>query len=344
MTQLSERDRTILAALIERHIATAEPVSSQELCTHYGFTWSTATVRNVVVRLEAAGYVSHPYTSAGKIPTVRAFRYFVESLLSRPEGLAETRRQAGFEILQEVRDTDKIIKLTAKVLAMTSQLLAISWVPEVQEARLAKIQLVRLTRRRLLLVMENLTGENFRQVFDLEDGFSADLLRQTTRLVNQRGRGRTAGELERLAQAPWPGIHRRLAALLRRALHWAGLNLNLLGQAEVVVEGAANLLQQPEFNDLAATRQLVSILDNREELVRPFKAPGLEQHGIRVVIGEDSQLQNMPPLALVTEAVPLAPAQCVRIGVIGPRRMAYHRIIPLVVGAAKAMVQAAGVK
>jgi heat-inducible transcriptional repressor len=340
MLPLTERDRLLLAALIERHIATAAPVSSHELCEYYGFDWSSATVRNVLARLEAAGYLEHPYTSSGKVPTVLAYRYFVEHLLRQDAVAPGGALPKAFEILREVQKREDLIQLTAQVLAVTSQLLAVSWLPVPSGERLKRIRLYRLASRRVLVAVETLSEAVFRQVVDLGEHAGLELLEHAARLINERGRGLTAPELERLSQAPWPGADRRLTTWLRRTLAWAVVQLQVNRRSEVVLEGTSNLIQQPEFNDLAATRRLIAMLDHREDLLRSFEVPGIEREGMRVVFGEDAS-GPLSALALITETVPLGPeGQWVRIGVIGPRRMAYQRIIPLVNTAARVLAHA----
>jgi len=340
MPVLSERDQRILAALIEQHIATAEPVSSQQLCVQYGFKCSSATVRNILARLEAEGFLNHPYTSAGKIPTVKAYRYLVEKLLSEPAGRDHRQRQIRFEILEQTQEIDKIVRLTAKVLAVTSQLLAVTWLSSGWEERLARIQLVRLASRRILLIVYTLAGEEFHEVFTLEKPVGVNLMQQVSQLVNQHGQGKTASELEALAQIDWADMDRRMRQLFRQALYWAGMNLHTPGQEELVIEGTSNLIHQPEFNNISATRQLVTLLDQRDEVIRSFEAPGIERQGIRVVIGDGPWAKQLPALSLVAEEISLNVRRRVRIGVIGPRRMAYNRIIPLVKCTAAALTKA----
>jgi heat-inducible transcriptional repressor len=338
---LSERERTILLAVIERHIATAEPVSSQELCSRYGFGWSAPTVRNEMARLEELGLLNHPYTSAGKVPTVKAYRFFVDQLLDThdPAG-GQDQNDLRLEILKQVRETDRIIKLTAKVLAMATELMAISWVPSLGKARLVGIRLSRLNARKVLLELVTSNPEEYHQIFDPGEPVSNRLISRVNEIINERCRGCAARELSRLAAAEWPGLDRSLLLLVRQALMLAGAGLSLPDQGEVVLEGASNLIQQPEFDNILATRQLVAFLDHREALVHSLEAAGAERPGIRVVIGEDGPDAGLPALSFVTDGVALAGRQA-WIGVIGPRRMAYNRIIPLVKQTALALAKAA---
>ncbi|MBN1594941.1 heat-inducible transcription repressor HrcA [candidate division FCPU426 bacterium] len=344
MLLLSEREEKILAAVIDRHIATVEPVSSQQLCRQYGFKWSTATVRNVLASLEAGGFLNHPYTSAGKVPTVKAYRFLVERLLSRQLSRDAKQGRIRFEILQQTQDMDRIIKMTVKVLAATSQLLAVTWLSFHPEERLARIQLIRLAPYRLLLIVRTLRGGEFHQIFTLDESIRPHLLQEVVRLVDRYGAGKNAAELGLLSGSDWPGLNRSMHALLQKALHWASCNLDTPSDNSMRLDGASNLISQPEFDNISATRQAMAFLDRRDQLLRSFMAPGIEGQGVRVVIGEDEGRRQMPALSVVTEEVPVGSRQAVRIGVIGPRRMAYGKIIALVKDAAAALTRAAALR
>ncbi len=336
-TVLSERDRAILAAVIERHITTAEPVSSSQLCNQYGFELSSATVRNIMARLEELEFLVSPHTSAGKIPTLKAYQFFVEKLMNEQHVADADQRQIKAEVLQQVQETDQIMKLTARVLAMVSNLLAVSWLPVYNDERLAEVRLIRLAPHRILLVVRTTLNYEHHQVFTCENA-KVRLIDQVAAGVNEWGMGKTAVELENLAQTDCPGMDRHMLALWRRALILIVENLNR--RESMVVEGTTNLIHQPEFDDINATRQLVAMLDHREELLRFFTAPAISRGGVHVMISEDQYPAKLPALAFVSYRVLLDQGRCARIGVIGPRRMAYSRIVPLVQYTAAALNQA----
>jgi heat-inducible transcriptional repressor len=338
-TLVSERDRFILEAVIERHTTTAEPVSSSQLCHQYGFDWSSATVRSIMARLEEAGFLASPYTSAGKIPTLKAYQYFVAELMNEQHVADIDQVQIKAEVLQQVQETDQIMKLTARVLAMVSNLLAVSWLPVENEERLAGVSLRRLAPHRILMVVRTTRNHEHHQVFTCEHTM-ARLIDQVAAGVNEWGLGKTAAELENLAQTDCPGMDRHMLALWRRALILIVGNLNLSRRESMLVEGTTNLIQQPEFDDINAARQLVAMLDHREELLRFFTAPAINRGGVHVMISEDHYSAKLPALAFVSYRVLLDHGRCARIGVIGPRRMAYSRIIPLVEYTAEALNQA----
>jgi heat-inducible transcriptional repressor len=337
---LSERDEAILRAVIELHILTAEPVSSSQLCLHYTLLFSSATVRNVMLRLEDAGFLSHPYTSSGKVPTVKAYRYFVGQLLRQPAmpGLDLPNLQS--EWLQRVQEVEQMIKLTAGVLAAVSQLLAVTWVGSCEEQRLRRVELLPLGSQKILLVAVTDFNPEAHHVLDCGEEVSRSVLAKVAALVNEHGRGLTSAELSELSRAPWPGLDRRIAEMLRQALAVLGASLQAPGRREVVVEGAANLMAQPEFQDVTAIRSFVSMLDHHEALLQYFAAPGLEHGGFRVVIGDENPQRGLPPLAYVTAGIALQGGLSARIGVIGPVRMAYGRVISLLGRTAATMARA----
>ncbi|MCD4813078.1 heat-inducible transcriptional repressor HrcA [bacterium] len=343
MELVLSREQTVMVAVIEQYIASAEPVSSQQLCRHYGFPYRSATVRSILATLEEKGYLIHPYTSAGKIPTVKAYRFFVEALLPPSGGDGMDRRRPYYELLKHVQEEDKLIGLTAKVLAVSSQLLAVTWMSSTIEERLAHLQLVSLSRHRLLVIVHTMAGDEFHKVFSTEETLGTLLIKQVADLVNRRARGRTADELERLAKVAWPGLERNTLKLLRRALRWTGMHLSGLDRA-VRIEGASNLMEQPEFNNLPATRQLLTLLDQREQFVRSLEAPGIERQGVRVVINERAMAEAMPVLSLVSEEILSRKSKTVRIGVIGPIRMAYGKIIPLIKNTADVLAEIINIK
>jgi heat-inducible transcriptional repressor len=337
---LSQRECAVLSAVIERHILTAEPVSSSQVCAHYAFGYSPATVRSVMVRLEDAGFLSHPYTSAGKIPSVKAYRFFVDRLLQGLELSTVGRPGLHPELLEQVREVDQMIKLTAGVLAAVSQLLAVSWVAGGARERLARVELLRLAAQKILLVTFTETAAEIHHVLEMPDKVNPELLARAARWINERGRGLSAQELGALAQGEWPTADRRLGELLRPALAAIRASLSAPTRTEVAMEGAGNLISQPEFNNVGTVRRLVSMLDRREELLQSFAAPGLERDGLRVVIGGENTQSGLPPLSFITIGIGLQTGQSACLGVIGPMRMAYGRIISLLGSTAATVARA----
>ncbi len=338
---INERDWAVLAAMIERHILTAEPVSSHQICAHYPLGCSSATIRNSMVRLEEADFLSHPYTSSGKIPTVKAYRYFVEKILQISGGESLEVQQLRAELLQRVQDVEHIMKLTAAVLATVSNLLAVSWVAEGPDERLMRVELARLSPQKLLLMAHTSYQHEVHHMFEFHEAINAEVLEHVVALVNQHGCGLGAAELAVLSHAEWPGLDQRIAELVRQALTIIGSRLKGQGSDDMVVQGTANLISQPEFKDVGLIRRLVGLLDHRQELLQSFAAPGIERNGLRVVIGGDEG-NGFPPLSFITIGIRLQGGREARLGVVGPMRMEYRRVIPLLEQTAETLAQVLG--
>lgn len=325
---LGERDRAVLTALVERYVATAEPVSSAQLCAACRLECSSATVRNAMARLEDAGFLSHPYTSAGKVPTVKAYRWYVDQLLQRrtwAEGGGVPLPPAW---LEQVQAADLVLKLTTGVIAAASQLLAVGWVIGQPAERLERVDLVRISPRRVLVVILTRSGSEVQHLLETEGPAHPALLETLTAWINAHARGCSAAELRDLERTGWPQAERRLRELLRRTLAAIGANLTVPAPAGVAVAGAGNLIAQPEFNSIGAARRLVDWLDRREALLQSLDAPGPEHHGLRVAISVDPA-EGLPPLACLTVGLELPSGRQARMGVVGPVRMAYERVLTL---------------
>ncbi len=325
---LSERERAVLTALVEQHVATAEPVGSAQLCAASRFACSSATVRNAMARLEAAGFLSHPYTSAGKVPTVKAYRWFVDQLLQRRTWAESGGVPLPPAWLEQVQAADLVLKQTTGVIAAASQLLAVGWVTGQPAERLERVDLVRVSSRRVLMVILTRSGSEVQHLLETEGPAGPTLLQTVTSWVNAHARGCSAAELRDLERTDWPQAERRLSELLRRTLAAIGANLTVPAPAGVAVAGAGNLIAQPEFNSIGAARRLVDWLDHREALLQSLDAPGPEHHGLRVAISA-APAEGLPPLACLTVGLELPSGRRARMGVVGPMRMAYGRVLAL---------------
>ena len=340
---LSEREERLLDAVIERHLLTAEPVSSSQIAEQGQLAVSSATIRNLMGRLESLGFLSHPYTSAGKVPTAGAYRHFVERVLDSGRILNPEWAALRTELIRRVREVDQIVHLAAGVLAAVTQLLAVGWVEEgLTPGRLARVELIRLAPRRLLVVTLTTAGDEFHQTLEMNIRVGTEVLRRVAAMINEHGRGRTAEELDRLASRAWPGTDRRVLELFRQALLHAGFQLQQGDRAGVAMEGTGNLISQPEFRDVAAVRGLVEFLERRQDVVRAFSSPGLEHGALRAVVGEMLASRPTPALSLLTIALPLDARRTARLGVVGPMRMAYARVLSVLHETAETLTEALG--
>jgi heat-inducible transcriptional repressor len=335
--ELSSRAQSVLCAVVSEFIASGEPVGSRTLAKKYGFDLSAATIRNVLADLEDAGYLEQPHTSAGRVPTPAAFRLFIDALMRMRElSGAETGRIAKW--LAELEPGVDIRRETARLLSDLTGTAAVLARPRPETRTLLKLQLIPIRGRELLSVIVMSDGSVLNRYVSLDRPLSAAELERLHNMLETAVEGRTLGGIreyfaESLAQ------HRDELNSLRRL----GVSLveAALGAAQVrtdlVIEGQVRLLDRPEFSSGDRMRELVRALDDRERLVGLLDRI-LAASNVQVFLGEEVSVGHGLPVSLV--AAPYRDEQGNpggAVGVLGPTRMDYPTVVPLVGAMARAM-------
>lgn len=327
---LSDRERRVLEAVIETYIATAEPAGSHTVARRCALGISPASIRSTMSELEAKGYLYHPHTSAGRIPTDRAYRLYVDSRGRGTPPDAQTREHLEVELSAAATASEDLIRRAAQVLGIVTQELGVAVAPALEEIVLDRIDLVPVSTERLLLVL-NLRGAAVRTIYvRLPGGLGRDLVDDVQRLMNERLGGLTLGAIrtsigERLRDAaPTPEAADLLDIVLAEG---EGL-FDAAPVAEPVLLGSASVLvDKPEFASSERMRSLLTLTDRRD-LLREAIARR-KQDGLTVTIGGEHGEPGLAGFTLVTATYRRGGATGV-IGVLGPTRMPYDKIIGLV--------------
>jgi heat-inducible transcriptional repressor len=329
---LNERERQVLEAVIETYVATAEPAGSRTIAKRFGLALSAATIRNTMSDLEEKGYLYHPHTSAGRIPTDRAYRVYVNSLMRLPQVSASDSDQIRQE-LGNRNALDQILERAAQVLGVLTKELGVAVGPTLERAVLERLELWQAASERLLLVLTLKSGV-VRTIFvEVPAELPAEAVAQVAEVLNERLAGLTLRD-----------IRATLPARLRDAAPAAGASqlLNIFieeaddlfdvpaagNAAGGVVLGSAQLLAgQPEFATKERLQGLLEVTERRE-LLREALTTRLGQ-GLTITIGSEHQDPTLAPFTLVTASYRLGALAGV-IGVMGPTRMPYDKIVALV--------------
>lgn len=325
---LSDREQSILMALIDCHLATGEPVGSQALAQRYGLQLSPATIRNVAADLETKGYLRQPHKSAGRVPTDAGYRAYIDQLMLRETLCEPALESAWAEFEEERRDVDAVLDRTARVLATISHQLTLAVAPTFDDARLERIRLVPVRRDRALAIME-LDGAPVRTVlFELDSSPPVEAVERVTSHVNQRLAGLTLSEIRRtIGDRLDPPPIRGAQALTRRLIDDRE-NLFVVGRA-VHIGGAADLLAQVDAGRSVDLAPLFRLLEDEERAPRVFESdPAIIGHPV-VRIGSENPQEELQALSVVSCAFRVGAGQGT-IGLIGPTRMRYSRLIPMV--------------
>jgi heat-inducible transcriptional repressor len=330
-----DRSQRVLAALVREYIASGEPVASSLLVTAAGLGVSSATVRSILARLEEDGYVQQPHTSAGRIPTDRGYRFYVDLLLeSKRSTRAATAVEARLRRRSPNRLIDWVLPQVSHMLSQASRTVGFAIGPAHQAAVFDRVEFVPLSAGRVLVVIIARGGHVIQKVIDTGEPLAADDLRQAANYLNAEfsglplHRARTA-VLERIDEE-------RLLydALLARAMRLATSTFSDLPDDHAIyVEGASSLLDDASGLTLDMLQALLQMIEEKQKLVRLLNEY-IDGPGLTVVIGAEHLDPSLRPFSLIASTYGDGSGT---IGVIGPTRMHYSRAIAVVDGAAQAV-------
>ena len=331
--ELNERERRVLEAVIQSYVETAQPAGSNAIARRFGLGVSPATIRNTMSDLEEKGLLYHPHTSAGRVPTDVAYRVYVNSLIPHSAVNLRDREQLSAQIAAGGSAVDGIIRRAAQSLGVITQELGIALGPRLDASVLERLDLVRLSSERLLLAL-TLAGGTVRTIFVEAKGEVADsAIAEVTRLLNERIGGLTLRQIrtsvgERLRDSDTT----RDAAELLNVFIEEGDQLfdsAMQGSDDTVLLGKPSLLaEQPEFASADNMRKLVALTETNEHLADLLRSRS-DTPGITITIGNEHEDPKLENFTIVTAQYRSGAVTGV-IGVIGPTRMPYDKVISLV--------------
>jgi heat-inducible transcriptional repressor len=325
---LGKREREILRALVQDYIQTGEPVASQPLLSRHDLPCSPATVRNVMSDLEALGFLSKPHASSGRVPTEQGYRLYVDALLKvRPPAAAE--RERIERVAQEAtQDLDATLGGTVQLLHSLSHHAGVVTTPRPVADPIRQIEFLRLRENRLLVVFVSDAGIVTNKVLTLETALEPGELEQAQNYLN-----------EKLRDTPVDALRERILAEMRQdqtALHQlVGKALMLAEQAfsaqdaTVLVDGEASFLEAPEFADVQKARQLLKAFGEKDRILHLLDRV-LRAREVRIFIGAESEFAAVADVSVVAAPYGRGDRVLGSLAVVGPTRMNYARVIPLV--------------
>lgn len=328
---LSERERTILQAVVHLYILTGTPVGSRVLSSFLARSMplSPATIRNTMSDLELRGYITHPHTSAGRMPTDLGYRFYVDSLTDakteRLQSGLSTPEDAVLELLTVPKES--IVRDASRILGSLSRHLALVQIPRFREARVRTVEIVALSSERFVVVID-LDSELVRTV-SLETRSAVDYqsVQEIARVLNERMRNRPLQEIVSLPFDDAAGS-RVEPALLRLFVEQIGNIATTQQGATVHVSGATNLISQPEYESPERLRSIIELIEN-EDVVVHLLGSSSSIDGVTVRIGNEIPNVELHDYSLITSTYRAGTARGT-LGVIGPRRMDYGRMIGIV--------------
>jgi heat-inducible transcriptional repressor len=325
---LSERSRQILEAIVEDYIVTAEPIGSRTITRRHGLSLSPATVRNVMADLEEMGFLVSPHTSAGRVPTDKAYRFYVDSLVGVNRIAREEREEIRKRCSLTGRDVGEVLKETSKMLSSVSHYMGVVMGPRFTANVFRQIEFVKLSGKKILAILVSQSGSVQNKIIETDEELNVADLTRMANYLNDILKGLTIAQVKKRILEEMQEEKIRYDTLLARALELSRQTLEGT-DAEVFIEGQANILEQPEFADVAKMKEIIRAFEEKGQLLALLERC-MAAEGVQIFIGSESHLNRMSGMSLVTATYVTGKDTLGILGVIGPTRMGYAKIIPIV--------------
>jgi len=323
---LDARARTLLKTLVERYIAEGQPVGSRTLARSSGLELSPATIRNVMADLEDLGLIVSPHTSAGRIPTARGYRLFVDTMLTAQPVDDSAARDLNPQL--QADQPQRVIANAANLLSSLSRFVGVVTAPR-KASVFHHIEFMRLSERRVLMILVAPDGDVQNRVLHTAQDYTQAQLIEASNYLTQHYAGLTIEEVRERLKSEVDALRSEIAGLMQEAVQ-AGSEAQREVQEQVVIAGERNLLTVRDFaTDMESLRKLFDVFEQKTQLMRLLEVSSRAE-GVRIYIGGESMVVPFEELSVVSAPYEVDGQVVGTLGVIGPTRMAYDRMIQIV--------------
>ena len=327
---LDSRAREVLREIIVQHIASGEAISSRSLARCGRFQLSPASLRNVMADLEDLGYLQQPHTSAGRVPTDRGYRFFIDYLM-KERFLTVEERSAIDEQVSHASEIDEVMQLASRLLSKMSDQVGLVFMPTLLQFTIRSIDFVLVTETKIMCVIVGMNGVVVNKLIDTRMPFTRDELEKISRYITVEFHGLTLDAIRRRLIRMTEEERAQHDGMLQKTISLGieAVNDVVPVEHELYVEGAASILTKPEFADASSLRKTFLALQEKEKLIHVLER-FLEEDGLQILVGSESDFTQVHNFSIVARRYGTASAPLGMVGVIGPMRMEYARMAPLV--------------
>jgi heat-inducible transcriptional repressor len=324
---LDKRAQLLLKTLIERYIEEGQPIGSRTLSKYSGLDLSPATIRNVMSDLEELGFIASPHTSAGRVPTPSGYRFFVDTLMVIKQ--LESGAVRSLEDQLHPDNPQRVIQSASQLLSQLTQFAGVVMTPKRRAVTFKHIEFLRLSEKRVLLIVVTPEGDVQNRILFTERDYTPSELVETANFVNQNYAGQSFEELRGRLHGELREIRQDMIQLMTAAVD-AGTRALSEGNEAYVVSGERNLFGVHDLSqDMGRLRQLLEMFERKTSLLQILDL-SLRGHGVQIFIGGESGVNAPDDVSIVTSPYKVDGEVVGTVGVIGPSRMAYDRVIPIV--------------
>lgn len=332
--ELSDREKAILRYVIHQFILTASPVGSRNISKKYNIGLSPATIRNIMADLEETGFLGHPHTSAGRVPTDKGYRFYVDSLMEPPKLNVTEKNYIKRKLREQIdNEPENILVVTSKLLSDITHLLACVTYPRFEDAILEKLQIFNISGSKILVVLTIKSGMVKTITLEIRSEINADGFGDVQRLLNERLGGLTFKEIrntfrERLQNTSSDEVKPIIRLFLDSV---DKIFADISSSDKSIITGAKNIVKQPEFEDYDSFQSIIELIEDKDVVIHIMdKKLHKDGKDFTVAIGKETEDEKLDNYSLVAKEYSLGEVHGT-IGIIGPKRMQYSKAIAAVV-------------
>ncbi len=339
MTQeLNEREKTVLRYLVHDFIETATPIGSRYISKRHEdvLGLSSASIRNVLSDLEYLGYLNHPHTSAGRVPTDLGYRFYLDRLMEMEQVPSSDKKKIKKNLDPTGIETDDILRETSRILGKISNQLSIVAGPQISSGSFEKMELVQVTTNRLMVILSVKSGLVRTILMEVYSEIPREKLDRVARILNERLCGLTIAQVRETFSERLSDVSGEETGLIRLFIDSVDKLFSSSKVEKIHIGGAENVVLQPEFVNPKDLRGVVELINNEEIIIHVLEKNEALPDEVRVAVGSENDDGKLEPYSVITSTYTIGDVTG-SIGVIGPKRMAYAKMIPLVNFVAKSI-------
>lgn len=325
--EVSERSLRLFKSLVERYIADGQPVGSRTLARDAGLDISPATVRNVMADLEDLGLIASPHTSAGRVPTVKGYRFFIDTLLTLKDPSDRIIKRIGEELAAEA-DPKRMLEKASDVLSELTRFAGIVMVPKAEHKALRHVEFLILNERRVLAILVLSDGEVQNRIVHTARVYSRTELEQAANYLNAAFSGKEISEVKNDLVTEMAATKEEMTRMMQAVVEMAEKGFGNSGD-DYLLTGQTRLMEVSELSDMEKLRQLFNAFSEKRDILHLLEQ-ALSGQGIQIFVGEESGYEVLDSCSVVTSTYEMEGQTLGVLGIIGPTRMAYERVIPVV--------------
>ncbi|GBD88326.1 heat-inducible transcription repressor HrcA [bacterium BMS3Abin03] len=326
---LNEREKNILKSIVQQFILTASPVGSRNITKKYDMGISPATVRNIMADLEDSGFINHPHTSAGRVPTDKGYRYYVDSLMELRKIRSAQKGLISKALKVDTEEPEELIRITSKLLStITNQLACVSY-PDLDSAVLTKLQIISLTSSRIMVVISIKSGLVRTITLEIKSNIRHSRLESVQGLLNERLAGLRFSEIRKTFKDRFKDISEKQKPIIRLFIDSVDRIFKDDRKSDhLIVTGAKNIIKQPEFENPEKFESVIELMEDKEIIIHIMEK-STENNDVYISIGSENKYSKLQDYSFISKEYKFGETVGT-LGIVGPKRMEYSKVVAIV--------------